>query len=251
MNGLEATDLLDLWERGLTQSLPRRADALLRAAWPDAAEGDVCDWPLGLRDARLLALRRWLFGPDITVLAACPSCGETVESTFRVDDVLLPPEASPASVPASTEVIERHGLVITFRLPTGGDLIALAEAPAGVPLPPRDRLLARCVLDVRDRDGLPEHAGSVPVEVGAEIATRMAAADPQADLQLACRCPACGGGWAAIFDIAVVLWSEIHGWARQLLRDVHALGRAYGWREPDVLALSPTRRGIYLELLGS
>ena len=251
MNGLEATDLLDLWERGLTQSLPRRVDALLRATWPDAAEGDVCNWPLGLRDARLLALRRRLFGPDVTLLAPCPSCGETVESSFRVDDVLLAAEAPLASLSVSTAVIERHGYVITFRLPTSGDLIALAEAPAGAPLTPRDRLLARCVSDVRAGDGSPADAACVPVEIAAEIAALMAAADPQADVQLACRCPACGSGWAAVFDIAVVLSSEIHAWARQLLRDVHALGRAYGWREPDVLALSPTRRGIYLELLGS
>ena len=32
------------------------------------------------------------------------------------------------------------------------------------------------------------------------------------------------------------------------LRDVHGLAAAYGWREEDVLRLSPTRRQIYLEL---
>ena len=40
----------------------------------------------------------------------------------------------------------------------------------------------------------------------------------------------------------------MHAWARRTLRDVHVLARAYGWREADVLALSPTRRQIYVEL---
>jgi hypothetical protein len=70
MTGLDAVHLLDLWERGLTLSAPRRADALLRAAWPEAEEGDVSRWPVGLRDARLLALRRRLFGPALAVVAS-------------------------------------------------------------------------------------------------------------------------------------------------------------------------------------
>ena len=61
-------------------------------------------------------------------------------------------------------------------------------------------------------------------------------------------CPACAGAWSATFDIAGFLWKEIHAWAKTALRGVHVLARAYGWRESDVLALSPTRRQIYLEL---
>jgi hypothetical protein len=30
--------------------------------------------------------------------------------------------------------------------------------------------------------------------------------------------------------------------------EVDALARAYGWREADILALSPARRAAYLEL---
>jgi hypothetical protein len=51
-----------------------------------------------------------------------------------------------------------------------------------------------------------------------------------------------------LFDIASFLWRETHGWAQGTLRDVHGLAAAYGWREEDVLRLSPTRRQIYLEL---
>jgi hypothetical protein len=34
-----------------------------------------------------------------------------------------------------------------------------------------------------------------------------------------------------------------------VLREVHILASAYGWREDDILAMSPARRRIYLEML--
>lgn len=270
MRAPDAAELLDLWERGLTQPLPRRALALLRAAWPEAPDAELLALPLGARDARLLALRRLLFGRDLTVVASCPACGDTVESTFEVDDVMVPLEQQRDA--RTTRVIERDGLAVTFRLPACADLLALAEASGD----PRRQLLDRCVLavhrtgetsaaaasshDASLRDTAPPdtaliggaHAGvALSDEMVAAIAEDMAAADPQADVQLACTCPACGEAWPMVFDIASVLWSEIHAWARRLLRDVHALARAYGWREADVLALGPTRRQIYLELARS
>jgi hypothetical protein len=77
----------------------------------------------------------------------------------------------------------------------------------------------------------------------------MSSADPLADVQLALTCPACDHKWEQAFDIADFLWNEIQAWAQQTLRDVHSLALVYGWREADVLALSPTRRQMYLELV--
>lgn len=265
MRALDAASLLDVWERNLARPLPRRAAALVHAAWPDATEADVLAWPLGRRDARLLMLRRRLFGPDLTLIAPCPACGVAVELAFRVEDVLLP-EAREAHEARSTremgeargtgeetQVIERDGYVIAFRPPASSDLLALAEAPraADGEGDPRQRLLARCVTDLRHEGGKSAAIEDLPTAVVEAISAGMAAADPQADVQLSCECPACGRTWPALFDIANVLWSEIHGWARRLLRDVHVLARAYGWREADVLSLSPTRRQIYLELARS
>jgi hypothetical protein len=247
MDRLEATELLDLWERGLAQSPPRRIAALLRAAWPDASCGDVLDWPLGLRDARLLALRRRLFGSDLTLVSRCPSCGDAVETTFSVDDVLLPDDARAETVDQAGGTIARSNYTVAFRLPTLGDVVAIAEGAPLTPATVRERLLARCV-DVRAADGSPAELSAVPFGVIDEIVDGMAEADPQADVQLACVCPACDRAWLALFDIATVLWTEIHAWARQLLRDVHVLARAYGWRESDIVTLSPTRRRMYLEL---
>jgi hypothetical protein len=185
-----------------------------------------------------------------------------VELAFRVEGVLLPEARElrePREPREEMQVIERDGYVIAFRPPASSDLLALAEAPRAADRDrdgsgdgdSRQRLLARCVTDLRRADGAAAAIEELPAGIVAAISAGMAAADPQADVQLACACPACGQTWPALFDIASVLWSEIHVWARRLLRDVHTLARAYGWREADVLALSPTRRQIYLELARS
>ena len=76
----------------------------------------------------------------------------------------------------------------------------------------------------------------------------MADADPQASVDLSFSCPACGHRFDAAFDIASFLLAELHGWAQRMIADIASLARAFGWREADVLALSPIRRQLYLEL---
>jgi hypothetical protein len=83
-----------------------------------------------------------------------------------------------------------------------------------------------------------------------EIVGHMAQADPQADVQLALCCPRCSHEWQEVFDIVSFFWSEISAWTARILREVHTLACAYGWREADILAMSPGRRQCYLEMLG-
>jgi hypothetical protein len=78
----------------------------------------------------------------------------------------------------------------------------------------------------------------------------MAEADPQADVQLALSCPDCGHSWLAAFDIVSYFWSEVNSWAQRLLGEVHTLASFYGWSERDILAMSPVRRHIYLDMIG-
>jgi hypothetical protein len=107
--------------------------------------------------------------------------------------------------------------------------------------------LARCVIEARWNDE-PVEASELPQEI-AEAATRqMAASDPQADMRIALDCQACQHRWEEVFDIVSFFWIEIDAWARRLLREVHVLAAAYGWRESDVLTLSPARRQIYLAM---
>jgi hypothetical protein len=74
------------------------------------------------------------------------------------------------------------------------------------------------------------------------------AADPPDAFDLTC--DGCGAQSASPFDISTFFWRELSARAQQILLDVHELAGAYGWRESDVLSLSPSRRRRYLELLG-
>ena len=74
--------------------------------------------------------------------------------------------------------------------------------------------------------------------------------DPQGDILLDISCISCGHSWKIVFDIVTFFWTEIDAWAHRILREVHDLAKAYGWREADILAMSPWRRQIYLEMVG-
>ncbi len=261
-----ATRLLEIWEHGRLLTPAERAQSLLALARPAAPDGELARLAIGARDRELLALRERLFGPRLTALARCPACGQDLELDLALADIRLPSDRE-ADRP---QTLRSDGYEIRFRLPTCGDLVDLARngpagnggrpetvatetsgPPASSPRGPQDGasdLLRRCVLEVR-RNG--EAAdGTLPTAVAAAVSARMAELDPQGDLQLDLRCPACAHRWQAPLDIASYLWSEIHAWAGRVLREVHALASAYGWREADILAMSPVRRQAYLELIG-
>jgi hypothetical protein len=125
----------------------------------------------------------------------------------------------------------------------------LAAAAADDTAAARRVLLERCLLSARA--GAEERSlGQLPPEFVAAMVDEMERADPQADVRLNLRCPRCGRGWQPQFDITSFFWEELNAWAYRVLREVHTLASAYGWREADVLALSPWRRQVYLELVG-
>jgi hypothetical protein len=99
------------------------------------------------------------------------------------------------------------------------------------------------------RDGAEIAVEDLPPEVVAAVSERMAEADPQADVQLALACPQCEHHWHTPLDIVSFFWSEINALALRLLNDIHTLASAYGWKEADIVAMAPTRRQAYLELI--
>jgi hypothetical protein len=110
-------------------------------------------------------------------------------------------------------------------------------------------LLENCLLSVhRNGEEVPsDHLAASLVDA---IVERMAEADTGADVELALSCPSCRHQWHATFDIVSFFWSEITAWVYRILREVHTLSLAYGWREADILAMSPWRRQFYLERVG-
>jgi hypothetical protein len=111
-------------------------------------------------------------------------------------------------------------------------------------------LLERCVLAI-DRGGAAVPVQSAPPALLDAVVTHMGQSDPQGDLQLTFNCPSCADQREIAFDVASFFWTEIEAWASRTFRDVHALASAYGWREADILAMSPWRREQYLDLVRS
>ena len=235
LRALSAADLLDTWEQARAQPPHQRALVLLAAACPESPPAALAQLSIGRRDAILLTLREWAFGPQLRSLATCPGCGEQLALAFDAADI----RALPADMPAelTTDV---DGYCVRFRLPNSLDLAAIAGSADTTMA--RNNLLARCLIAV-------EPAGELTDALAAAMAEQMALADPQADVQIALSCPACTRQWLATCDIASFLWDELDAWARRLLREVHTLAAVYHWHEAEILTMSPWRRQYYLELV--
>ena len=172
----------------------RRALLLLAAAWPDSSPDSLAILPVGRRDAALLALRGAVFGPRLESVATCPSCSEQAELSFDVGDI----RAEPAFTVEGELSLSAGDYEVRFRLPDSGDTLVAHDETV---------LLQRCVLGAA-RVGEPVTAEDLPAPVIEALAARMAELDPQADVTLSVKCPACGHTWEAVFDIVSYLYRE-------------------------------------------
>ncbi|MFC4015147.1 hypothetical protein ACFOY2_48585 [Nonomuraea purpurea] len=206
-----AAELLDAWETGWDRTPLERGLALLSAG-TGRPSAELARLTIGQRDRALFELRAALFGSGLDGVSTCPECGTDVEVSFDQGQLLGPPSPAP------------------YRLPTSADVAAALSDPD-----PCGALV----------DGCSKGAGAE------ETAASWAQADPLLDVELCLSCPDCGHEWAESFDIVSYLWSELDGWCRRTLLEVHDLATAYGWNEPQVLALSPWRRQCYLGLVRS
>ena len=245
VRSLSSAELLDVWERGQDQAPVERALTMLSAAYPDAPRDKLAAFSIGERDSCLLTLRQNIFGEQLSSLADCPACNQRLEMSFNVSDIRAPSGVEPAR----TLSLEQAGYRVEFRLPNSLDLLAVAVCAS--PEEMRGRLFEQCVLNVEHcgRAAPIAAASEIPAEVIDTAIERIAQADPQADVQVDMTCPCCGHEWGAAFDIVSYLWTELHARAVSLLREVHLLASAYGWRESDILVMSSRRRRCYLEML--
>ncbi|MDP9343486.1 MAG: phage baseplate protein [Actinomycetota bacterium] len=239
MRPLSPSTLLEVWEREESQTPVRRALSLLAAAEPETPTPRLAELPVGRRDARLLTLREWTFGPRVTAVAECSGCGQVLELEFEIEQVRAgdPPVSSPG-------VVTIGDWTVTFRAPNSLDLEAATQT-ADVRLG-RDQLLRRCIVSIR-RGG--EEVEELPEDVLETLGQHMAELDAQANVRLDVSCPGCGRHWTPRFDILSYFWTEIRAWAARILAEVHELASAYGWSERTILAMSAERRRRYLELV--
>lgn len=254
MRALSTSELLEIWERGLTQQPIQRALMLLAAACPETASDVLAELTIGERDEKLLTLREWTFGSQLVSLTTCPSCSQRVELTFNVSDIKAASSSGPLDGRREIEDEDRDKTLtlgiadfeVSFRLPNSLDLAAAAESEEVSEL--RQLLLQRCLLTIH-HNGEVVSADDLPAEVVEAVEERMAQAEPLSDMHLSLVCPTCKHHWQAPFDIVTFFWTEIDAWAHRVLREVHTLASAYGWREGDILTMSPWRRQFYLTMV--
>lgn len=227
-----------MWEDGHAQPLVDRAMLLLTHACPDESRDDLAALPVGRRDARLMTLREWTFGPSLSSLVACPACGERLELNFTVTDLRVTPPAGDGVL-----TVQAHGYEVIARLPDSTDLATLEVVGDG-----RRHLLHRCVQRAYHK-GKKRSFSRLPARVLDAVVQSMSEADPQANVQTTLTCRECAHTWQAAFDVVSFFWEELEHWAHRTLRDVHILASAYGWDEADILRLSPLRRQCYLQLV--
>lgn len=229
------TELLVIWERGLALHPIDRALLLCARALPDLPVSRLGDLPLGAVNRALLSLREACFGAHFDATCDCEKCGERLEIALDLRQLLA--EVS-EHAPDEFEVG-----ALRFRAPTSRDLASVAretEADAAAM-----KLLEKCCLSPL-RQPADQLTGLL-----AEAGAALEAIDPATDIRLAVGCENCRHDWLAEFDIGAVLWDEIDAHARTLLGEVHALAGAYGWSEPEILALSAQRRAAYLDMVGT
>jgi hypothetical protein len=232
--------LLDAWERAASERPAARALTLLGAGGA-AAPDELPGLSAGQRDRCLLELRRTLFGSRIAAVVSCPACTEIVEFDFELDAICV--SHPPADAPPGAIDVVVGDQTLRLRVPTAADLAAAGERAS--PDSARTALLEALLIE--GPAGPPPPAEALGEDALASIDGALAAADPQADVSLGISCPACATWSECPFDAGAFLWSEIDDWATRLLWDIQALAAAYGWREADALALSPTRRRFYVE----
>jgi hypothetical protein len=237
MSGPDSAWTLTAWERGLQEGPLDRAVTLLAVVTGlPPGEAEVAD--VGSRDAVLTTVLGRITDGTLWGSLECAGCGERLD--VPIDLSALP--TTPWREPGELLEVEVAGARVLFRLPNTADLRTLRgdDAAAG-----RRQLLSRCVR--AEGASTPEDIGE---EVAAAVEAAMEAAAPGGAVTVEAACPACGTATVAALDVPVLLWAEVQSRAVALLRDVHVLATAYGWTEPDVLALSPARRAAYLEMAG-
>lgn len=241
MRSLTGSELLQVWENGLQSSQTERSLALLKYA---SSKEDInpATLSIGRRDARLLQLRKWMFGSKLLNTAVCPACGEKVEWENDVNDFML--QHSHDAVPDFQITVDDFEL--RFRLPVSSDMKRLQKDYT-------DEeneliLLRQCVLEIT-RDNVTCLVDDLPRYVLDVVEERISREDAQADITVLLACPACAHEWLSHFDIQSYLWTEINAWAKNMIQEVYVLARHFGWSEHDILNMSPQRRQLYLQMI--
>ncbi len=239
MRCISASDLLSAWEKALDCAPLDRGLALLSLC-SDESPASLAQLGIGRRDARLLDLYAQLFGDTLEAFAECPVCAERLEYSLSAQDFA----AQPGPCDALTLIAD--GFHLQLRVPTTEDLSAAARC---ADLEAARRCLIRSSILHAEYMEESVSSSAVPETLTEQIEAALSIADPQSEIAINLSCIACAHTWQVLLDPERFLWAKISWLAKRLLQEVHALARAYGWPEAQILAMTARRREAYLELL--
>ncbi len=195
------------------------------------AEGDAIEaaaLTAGERDRLLGALWQKLFGDRIYSTVQCRECDEKFDVDFLLSDLL----GAVFGDGESTQPGPYHRLGCSFRLPVGHDEMAVAGLDPGEAL---DELVDRCVIDGECDDAQ-------------QLVESFEQLSPVVDTQLSASCAECGHDQQIGFDLQDYVLTAIANERSQLLFEVHALARSYGWNLEEILELPRTDRKSLVRL---
>lgn len=239
MRALAAFDILRIWDLGQNRPGWQRGLLLLAPCFPDLRPSALAAFSLEKRNRLLLQLHECTLGSSLDALVQCPTCRTPLEFTMTVRELL----DEPAAEVTQPGVVDFEGTQLHYRLPDSRDLAAAAEIPE---LSQATRTLwQRSITHGLPPDSEAQQRALACVEQ--EIASHY----PLTDIRIALRCDSGEHVWAASFDIVSFFWVQLDRVAKQLLDDVQALARGYGWPESSILAMSESRRQFYLGALQS
>jgi hypothetical protein len=243
MASLNALRLLRVWERGFGRNAWERAVEILAEADSDAPAEELAGLPIREVEERLLAIREATFGRRFCARISCPSCSESLEFEFSSDDL---PDPERSKFHSALAPLKIGDFVLELRVPNSADLGFVARCSSVEEA--RQFLARRCINRVYLRGAViaPEE---LPDSLISDIAQYFEASDPADEKTLKITCPSCEVLSERRFDIASFFWAEIEAEALRLFREIHCLARGYGWPEADILAMTPVRRRVYLEML--
>ncbi len=217
---------------------------------PGAGATLVRDLLAGDREFLLLKLFEITFGSRLYVTLRCPAegCNEPLEVPLEVGELTV--EAP--SVRSRTFFFKLQSdpeWQMEFRLPTGGDQEAILQKQDLTEEDQRELMLAFCFQAQHATDSAIDVVKKLSESDREQIELQMKALAPQLELELEAACPECGANFTAEVDVPFLVLAEIKAKEAVLDWEVHFLAWHYHWSEAEILALNPTRRRRYIELL--
>ncbi|MBL4537974.1 MAG: hypothetical protein JKP96_04830 [Oceanicaulis sp.] len=241
-----AEDLMTLVERGSGLNVLDRTRLLLSFLHPEESPGSLDGLPLGECDRRLLEARAQRFGSTTVLTCRCGSCDSDYELPIDLAAILDYGAAGPVNEAVSVCCGSKTYQVSPVRFM---ELDAIALEPKAEE---RERMLLRAaVKSVQSSDGAlaPVAPSRIPKSHRVALSKALDQADPLAVIVFPMTCSVCGTDWAPRLEPADLLWRDLEQECSEIIDDVRVLAQTFGWRELDILTMSPVRRRAYSKRL--